>query len=418
MHFKQTINHTQKIYATKFMQNALYVLQMPLFELSKWLEKEIERNPVLEITWKAYFSDFPQVPHRDSLYQYLEKQIPLYYHHQAEKTTALYIAGNLNEKGFLTLSEEEICHALKIHPDFYRRVIKIFYQIEPIGLGTKGVRHSLLIQLSILEKKNSLLYQIIAHDFEALLKKNFSYLAKKFKISFNMIKNLIQKELRNLHLFPAQIFSQENPSIIIPDIIIEKEEKQWKIKTNETYLPLFHIHTNYLNYLSKPSPLTKQEYRFIASYISAGKKLQNIVERRKKILLSIGSYLLKKQKIFIEGIENYPIPMTQREMAKALHLSESTITRALSQKYLLCPRGLFSLNQFFSRALLSKSGKISSKKVKTVIQTLIEKENKHTPLSDLQLFQALSHQEIFCARRTITKYRQELNIPNCYKRKI
>ncbi len=418
MYLTQTVNHIQKIFTTKSMQNAFFVLQMPLFELSKWLEKEIEKNPLLEITLNTPPSEPFQIPYRESLYQYLERQVSLHYSHRSEKNVALYIAGNLNEKGFLTLSEKEICQALKINSDFYRRLIKIFHHIEPIGLGAKDVRHSLLIQLSILGKKKSLLYQIISNDFEAILNNHYLYIAKKFKVSLNTIKQLIQTELRSLNPFPAQAFGQANTQIIIPDMIIDQEEDHWKIEVNDAHLPSFHFHLNYLNYLSKPMALTKQEYQFIVSHVSKGKWLQQIIERRKKILFSIGSYLLKKQQMFIEGVEDYPLPMTQREIAKSLHLSESTITRALHQKYVFCPRGIVSLDQFFSSALQSKSGRISSKKVKALLQMLIEKENKNAPFSDLELSHTLSKQGIACARRTVTKYRQELNIPSCYKRKF
>lgn len=398
------------------LKRALQVLQMPLLELSSWLENELEQNPVLEVVLPKGMDDLSWIRSEETLFEYLEKEIFLHFTSSKERSLALFIAGSLNTKGFLTLSEKEICRHEDVSSAFFRQVIKRFHQIEPIGLGARDVREALLLQLIAKDQKKTRLYRIVDEHFDDLIHNRLQHIAKALHLSVKTVKKMIETELKRLDPFPGHRFSQDVIQEIVPDLCIEKEEDMWKVEVYGDCLPVFHIHPEYHQCL-KEKTLAKEELHFIRRHLASGKWLKRTLDRRKKILIEIGNYLLKKQLSFLEGIEQTPEPLTRREMASHLGLSESTVTRALHQKYVSCPRGLIPLSDFFSHGIQTDAGLISNRAAKNLLLGLIQNENKSAPLSDQALSEELQAKGVPCARRTIAKYRRELKIASCYKRR-
>lgn len=412
----QAIRQNQKLIMSFAMQQAFQVLQMPLLQLSKWLENEIEQNPLFEVIPSSSFQDLSWIQSKESLYQYLEREISLHFEREDERALGYFLAGSLNEKGFLTLSKKEICEHQGVSLPFLQRVLKQFHQIEPIGLGAQDVRESLLLQLASKGKKRKNLYLIIDKHFDDLIHSRFHRIAKTLHLSIKTVRELIQKELKQLDLFPGLSFNRELSQNVIPDLIIKKVDDHWSVELYEEFLPSFYVHPHYVKRLEQKA-LPKKEREFIRRHLASGKWLLRTLNRRKKILIEIGLCLLNTQLNFLEGLEESPALLTRREASSALELSESTIARAIAQKYVFCPRGLIPLNRFFSHPIQTESGEISSLAAKNLLFKLIQGENKKCPFSDRALSEKLSEQGIFCARRTITKYRKELNILSCYKRK-
>ncbi|CCB90149.1 RNA polymerase factor sigma-54 [Simkania negevensis] len=415
-HISQTVRQDQRLIMSFAMKRAFAVLQMPLPELSEWLQNELEQNPVLEVMLPSSTPDLSFVSKQDSLYEYLEKEIALHFRTDDEKKIALFIAGSLDSKGFLTLSDKEICDMLGIDQVTLTAVMNQFHQIEPIGLGARSAQEALLLQLLQKGQQKTRLYKLVHKYFDDLLHNRLQVIAKAMHLSVPIVKEMIQKELKKLDPFPGHQFNHEITQVIVPDLTIEKEGDMWKVEVYGEGLPQFHLHPRYLDNLEQEK-MAKDELEFVRRHLASGKWLVRTLERRKKILTDIGTYLLKKQWDFLEGITGAPLPLTRKEVATALGISESTVTRAITHKYVTTPRGLLPLAAFFSHAIQTQSGAISNQDAKNLLQKLVQNENKKSPLSDEALSEALKSQGIPCARRTVAKYRKELKIGSKHHRK-
>ncbi|MCP5503932.1 MAG: RNA polymerase factor sigma-54 [Chlamydiales bacterium] len=406
MEFQQSIRQDQRLIMSVAMERAFHVLMMPTLELNDWLEREIEKNPLLKLSHspsKPY--DISLIRSKVSLYDYLSHEIELHFETSQEKEIAREIAGSLDEKGFLTLSEEELLGK--------EAVLKKFQQIEPIGLGTRNVREALLLQLE--GKKKDLIYQIVDLHYDDLLHNRLGKISKSLKITLPEIKEMIHNDLRPLNPFPGRVFENDFNPPLIADVSIIKEGDSWSVEVNDSDLPTFEVHETYLKALENPYS-KQQEVDFIRRHLAAGNWLIRILHRRKKTLLEIATYLLKKQREFLEGIQGSPSPMTMKEVARALTLSESTITRAIAHKAIATPRGLLKFRSFFTHALQSEEGNVSNQEAKDLLLKMIDQEKD--PLSDQQLSIKLKERGIQCARRTVSKYRKELKIGSAHQRKM
>ncbi|MCB1107148.1 MAG: RNA polymerase factor sigma-54 [Chlamydiia bacterium] len=406
LHFSQCIRQDQRLIMSVAMEHAFHVLQLPVGELSEWVEQEVEKNPILHLTSHSIQEfNLSLIHSKPTLYEHLEQQITLHFTTNEDKEIARYLAGSLDDKGLLTLSPEELKGKEK--------VLHIFQRMDPLGIGARSIQEALLIQLE--ETKESLAYRIVANHFEDLLHLRLHKIRKKLGLSENQIKELIHTKLRPLTPYPGRGFQPTINPPLIPDVTITLEEELWNIDVNSSLIPTFQIHPIYLNALEGKG-LSKDESETIRRYLAAGKWLTRILNRRKKTLQDIAIYLLKKEKDFLEGVSTAPTPLTMREVAEALSLSEATVTRAIANKSVATPRGILSLRSFFTQGITTEKGTISNKVAKDLLKTLIKQEK--VPLSDAALSKELKARGIPCARRTVAKYRKELKIGSASQRKL
>ncbi|MEM8727135.1 MAG: hypothetical protein AAGE99_00245, partial [Chlamydiota bacterium] len=357
MEFQQNVGQDQRLIMSVAMERAFHVLIMPTFELNGWLEREIEKNPLLKLTHSPSGPiDTSLIGSKVTLYDYLVHEIELLFETAEEKEIAREIAGSLDKKGFLTLSEQELMGK--------EAVLKKFQRIEPIGLGARNVREALLLQLE--EKKCHPIYQIVDRHYNDLLHHRLGKISQSLKIDSTEIKKMVRRELRPLNPFPGRCFEDDFNPPLTPDISMIKEGNSWRIEVNDSDLPGFEVHETYLKVLENPDA-NQNEIDFIQRHLAAANWLTRIVDRRKKTLRQIATYLLKKQREFLEGIRNHPSPMTMKEAARALTLSESTMTRAVAHKSIATPRGLLKFRSFFTHALQSKQGNISNREAKDLL---------------------------------------------------
>jgi len=399
------------------MYQAFDVLQMPISELSDWVEREITYNPLFEIT-QTYHSNFPstEITKEPSQREYLSMEIRDHFDSEKERKIATYIGDALNEKGFLTLSIDEICSILCVNKPLVLNVLHIFQRMHPIGLGTHNVQEALLVQLEERGRKGSIIYNIVEQYYDDLLHQHLKKIARVFALNIHSVTSLIYSELRPLMPFPGYFFTSLSNPIIIPDITIEKEGDMWKIEMNERDLPSFQVHSQYLKILEESS-LTKKELSYMRRRLAAGQWLHHVINQRQETLKAIIVCILKRQSAFLEGMFHTPSPMTMNEIALALNRSHSTITRAVANKYISCPIGLLKLRTLFTQPLQTDIGVISSKKAQELLIKLVAQEKY--PLSDRELSTLLlQNHGISCARRTIAKYRKYLNIPASSERGI
>ncbi len=413
----QQVQLTQQLVLNPAMERALIALRLPILQLASWTHQEIESNPLLEITSSCLTRPLNQCTlaapfDREA---YFKREITGLFTTAEEQRLALYIAGCLDEKGFLSLSDRDICRDAHVSRSFFHKVLHNFHHIEPIGMGTRNARESLLVQLRIKKSGSSLMYRIVSDHFTDLIHTRWAKIGKKIGLSLAEMKALIQRDLTPLHPFPGFQLSQPDNTFVTPDIILTQHQEQWSIEVTHSYLPRFRILADYD--LSK-SPFSRKEERFIRRWLTSARWLSQILHRRQKTLYTIGAYLIEHQEQFLEGSSSVPYPMTLRSLASSIGLNPSTATRAIADKYLLCPRGLLKLRTLFTPRLAMTKKPVSNQRAKQLLHTLIARENKTFPYSDQRLAKALAKQGIFCSRRAISSYRREMQIPPSYQRKI
>lgn len=398
--FIQTV--TQKTCFSLRMQQSLQVLQMPIEELSLWLEEKAIQNPLIELP--SRFEALPsevEAPFVPSCFSHLMGQANLHFRTDKEKKLAEWIIGNLDEKGFYTLSEGELPSPFtKEELDFCLQEIQ---QFEPIGMGSFDLQECLLLQLKAEKKENTLAYALVASDLDLLIEGSLSSLEKTLRVSRKEIEKA-KEELAKLDPFPGYRFLPKTPAPLTCDITLE-EDLQMHVHTlafpKATTLPLME-------------ELTKEEKRQVKHFTSEANWVVNTLQRRSETLEKITKYLVEKQKPFLEGKTNTLAPLTVAKISEDLDLHESTITRAIANKRLNYPLGTLLLKNLLSKGL---SDEVSSDHALKLLQKLIAEEDKKAPLSDRELLEKMKEHGVPCARRTITKYRQILLIPTKYKRK-
>lgn len=420
----------QSLVLTMAMQQALYVLQLPVTDLVQWVQLQIEQNPLLQFD-ETPLEDHPTeldfdaqgfevLDHLDetfvrglfpdeifeepvclenlvhasiSLYDHLMQQARTAFHSSEQLAHAEQIIGNLDEKGFLGNFEAD------------PQILRVVQSFDPPGIAARHLQECLLIQLRAQKKEASVAYFLLDQHFNDLLRCRLSYLAKKLQMKISEIQAALQKDISGLDFHPASRFQASSSAAVIPDIIIEQIDTGYQVKINESLLPRF--------ILSPPS------FANLNRHYTEGKWMEQILARRREILTKIINYLLKRHAGFFSGTTQNLEPISMQEIAHELELHESTIARAVKDKYVSCPRGIFALRYFFPHlSATNEAGKaISHVSSKQLLKQLVEREDKNKPLSDKALAQAMSKAGIPCARRTIAKYRKVLNIPSASLRR-
>lgn len=379
---------------TQEMRQSIQVLQLPITELSQWLEDQLELNPALERVERVsgvFRKEVPlETPYCPSLFQVLMEQARLELE-GCELETAEWIIGNLDERGFFSLPL----------PDEQLPILNKIQELGPPGIAARDLRECLLLQL---EKKSAgLAYRLVRDHMEDLVHNRLEKIVKKLGCSRRALKEVVRREILSLDFCPAAQFSIEYVPVLIPDLIVDKQGDSWITAVNEEGLPMLHLSSQSMLCLTK---------------VQAGRHLIEALERRKSTLQKIAKYLVQKMPEFFEGSVTYPQPLTMKEVAAELGLHESTIARAVSGKAIQCIQGVLSMRSFFTSSLQNAEGQtVSNEQAKQLLKMLIGTENKAHPLSDEALAEMMAAKGIACARRTVTKYRKLLKIPTAALRR-
>ena len=400
-----SIKQNQKLVMNLAMRQAIQVLQMPIDELSNWLENEINQNPLLDLSLsKPQPSSEFQPAIEDTLQTFLKRECAVLFKKTEDHQISSLIIEALDEKGFLSISISELALMANTSCEQIYHIAFKISQLDPPGIATIDIQHSLLAQLEKHGKKQELCYLIIEKHWKLLTQNKLSQIASKLKVSLEAIKSAIHQDIRPLNLCPSSSFQKSHAVSVRPDIIIVEENDHLELYLPSDDLPAFTLHQSYLN----------SDETFVRKWLASAKWLERIIERRHRTLRLIGELLIEKQHRYFKGLENTPTPLRATQIAKFVGLSTSTITRALSNKYISTPRGLFPLNYFTSASTLN-----TTHHTQTIEEALIkevEKEDPQNPYSDVQLAQRLANRGIQISRRTVAKYRKNLQIPNTFCR--
>lgn len=391
----------------------LNTISIPAIELKEKIEKTIEENPFLEYDIKSNYSknnadinsliENTAANTKESLFEHLKSQIEITFNNKNDIEIAKQISTFINQDGYLTTPYGEIADILNINIKKVDEIVKVLKTLEPIGVAAKNISECLSIQLKYKENvdetiKNNAI-NIVENYLNELSKKNYKYIASKLNISQKEIIDAL-KLIQTLEPYPAREFDTTVVKYIIPELFIFKENNEWQVKTNETFIPLLKINKKYSKLLHE-SNFNKD----LKEKKDEAQNLINAVNERKKSLKRVGEGLLKLQIDFFENGKEFMKPLRLKDLAFEVGLSESTISRISNGKYLNTVWGTFSIKYFFSKNI---NGDLGSRAVKEIIKRIIE--NSGAKLSDEKIRLILKSEGIEIARRTVAKYRQSMNI--------
>lgn len=352
-----------------------------------------------------------------SLWDHLDWQANLTFFDEKDKEIAQHIIGNINEDGYLTNSVEEIAKTCKTSVEKVNEVREKIKEFDPVGVGSLTLKEALLAQIEYLQIKDEIACAIINHHLHLVEKSDYSHLAKVLGISLSAVKCHMEI-IKGLDPTPGMKYSQERTFYVVPDITVTKEDGKLNIVLNNESLPRLRISSYYKKLLAQTSKDNPDTYRFLKDKMQKAFWFLRSLDQRNRTVFKVAKYIVEKQKNFFEKGLEYIKPLTLIELAQEIGVHESTVGRVVANKYMMTPRGVFSLKYFFHKALPGDFGEeISSLRIKERIKKLIESEDKGDPLSDIEIGEVLARENLKVARRTVAKYRKQLRIQPSHIRK-
>ncbi len=458
MSMRVTQIQTQKTILAPSMQQSIEMLILPIAELNTAIDQELQENPLLEIdealtaqqnkhvddiiqySIKNYgdrhYSPAGQQSNPDdeivedrpiacsiSLDEFLLNQLHLEITDTEELKIGELIIGNLDENGYLKISVEEIARWLDLEDTYpVEMILTIIQSFEPLGIASRNLQECLLTQI----KQNfnghcELAQKIVRHHLDELGRKKYQDIARKLKVGLDEVR-AIARAIATLEPKPSRKYlkNDEQNIYVKPDITIIKDENdQLKVSINNENIPCLRVSQTYQKILKQPNR-SKEETEFIREKIKNALLFMKSIEQRKQTLKNIAEYLIQHQRDFLEtGNHSTLKPMILKDVAQVVDRNESTVCRAISNKFIETPVGFFPIKYFFSQAVNDNADgeSVTSRSVKEDLKALIEDEDKAHPLSDSEIEAYFKEKGMKIARRTISKYRKQLNILPSHLRK-
>lgn len=449
------------------------LIQLPTLAFEERLKQEIEENPALEQgkesveadelyedqddTWdeqenetldlEDYLSDddipdykttdsnYPeeskdhQIPYAagTSFHQHLISQLGTFEVSESTYLIAEYLIGSLDESGYLRRPEEDLIDDMAFHmnlivaPEELSDSLHIVQQLDPAGVGARNIAECLRLQLerqSATEARD-LAMAIIRDSFDLFSKKHFEKLQAKLKASEELLKEALTK-IEKLNPKPGASFANQSKTntYIIPDFTIRIEEDQIDVLLNARNAPELHVSKAYQELIrtyqqGKPSKEQKETVQFVKQKLDSAKWfIDAIKQRQNTLLITMNAIVQHQRSYFLSGDERDIQPMILKDIAEAIGMDVSTVSRVANSKYADTPYGTKLLKTFFSDAMTNEDGEtVSTRQIKSLVKDLIEAEDKKAPLTDDQIGKVLKEKGFKVARRTVAKYREQLDLP-------
>ncbi len=320
-----------------------------------------------------------------------------------------YLVGSLDDRGFLTQTAADIALQTSVPLDVVQQAIKILKNFEPAGIGCQNIAESLLQQLIAKGRSDSLAARILRDHFTLLSRRRIPEIARKLGSHMDDVQVAIE-EIGTLDPAPGRRFADDNNRVVVPDVTVEKDGQEWKIILNNDYIPRLRISNTYRELIAKGS-LSKQEREYLRERMRSGKFLINSIEQRQQTIERITREIIKVQTDFFERGVSRLRPLTMTQIADVVGVHETTVSRAIANKFIHTPHGVFDFKYFFTPGYQADNGaSVSNTSVKDMINDLIAGEDRSHPLSDQEIVGKLQERGINIARRTVAKYREELGL--------
>ncbi|HET7712670.1 MAG TPA: RNA polymerase factor sigma-54 [Thermoanaerobaculia bacterium] len=470
---------SQKLIMTPSLQQAIKLLQLSKLELQEVLNQELLENPLLEetaeeakteeaeaeaqetktetdeeapkvetkeekekdsfdeIDYDAYFQDYIEYGYNPrmteeyeefpientltrppNLTDHLNWQLSMSDASPRIKEIGQFIIGNIDEDGYLRASTEEIMASGPFEQEETEQAVRTIQTLDPIGVAARDLRECLLLQVQFLEIDNPLVETIIRDHWDEFMQRKFVQLAKTLSIDMKTLEGIVEI-IKHLDPKPGRKYSNERAIYVEPDVYVQKVGDEYVIVLNEDGMPKLRINSSYRSMLnSMDNKQDGETVNYIKDKIRSAVWLIKSLDQRQRTIYKVAESIVKHQREFLEKGIDFLRPLVLRDVADDIQMHESTVSRVVSNKYMHTPRGLFLMKYFFHSGIDSDTGEdISSLTVKKKIQGYIEAEDPRKPLSDSKIMKILNDEGINIARRTVAKYRDELNIPSSTDRK-
>lgn len=461
------LSQTQKLIMTPRLQQALKLLQVPTLELQQILKQEVLQNPLLEevdevteqedidreasadeqnneesedpaeedpIDWSDYLQDGAldrtYVPQSETNMEFLEK-VPVTRTTLAESLLeqlhflnlpkesmriAEFLIGSLDDRGWVVTAMDDIVDSLGVPAEPIEKVLRVVQALEPAGVGARDLRECLLIQLDARGDRDTLAWNMIHNCFEHLVNRRFPEIARVLKVTVLEVQSAAD-EIATLNPRPGTSVSAEDPKYVVPDLLIERVDDEYMVMLNDRNVPRLRISSAYESVIAankrRPDATTeqKQTREFIQGKLASAKWLIQTIEQRRRTMIKVMTCIVREQREFFDKGIAFLRPLTLAAVARQIDMHESTVSRVCSGKYVQTPRGVFELKFFFSSGLATDDGEdVSARTAKDIIKGLIDEEDKKDPLSDQRIAEMLHEKGLQIARRTVAKYREQLQI--------
>lgn len=320
-----------------------------------------------------------------------------------------YLVGSLDDRGFLTQTPNDVALQTGLPLDCVQEAGRQLKGFEPAGIGASTLGECLLLQLAAKSRSDSLAARIIREHFALLTRRRIPEIARKLGVHTDDVQEAIE-EIGALDPAPGRRFAEDSNRVVVPDVTVEKDGDEWKIHLNSDYIPRLRISSTYKDLIAKGT-LSKQERDYLRERIRSGKFLINSIDQRQQTIERITREIIKVQLEFFEHGVSKLRPLTMTQIADVVGVHETTVSRAIANKYIKTPHGVFEFKFFFTPGYQSDSGaSVSNTSVKDMINDLISGEDRSQPLSDQEIVVKLQEKGINIARRTVAKYREELGL--------
>lgn len=443
---------------------SLKMLQMPILKLEQTLRHELATNPLLEeaegpendqldeepefdvaadeggeaesidpkldkIDWEDYLNDYDNSEYKvrqikekpddsflataspeKTLYDHLGEQLSFLRLSDNEHQVGEYILGNINPSGYLVVSPDEMAEELKVPVEKIEKILVKVRAFDPTGVGSRDLRESLLTQLKERGLDNTLAYRIVDEHLYDLEKKSILQISKLMGVPFEKAQAAMDV-IKGLSPTPAHGRFDSGAAIIIPDLIVERIGDDFVIFHNDRNLPRLRINPSYRALVKKGKSSSKDTKNYIRQKLEQARWLINSINQRRNTMIRVMEVIIDQQREFFEKGTEYLKPLIMEDVARIVEMNVATISRVSNSKYVQTPHGVFEIKYFFNTGISrNDGGEISKRHVKRQIEEIINAENPEKPLSDQEIYRRLQEEGIKLARRTVTKYREELKI--------
>ncbi|HEY2124960.1 MAG TPA: RNA polymerase factor sigma-54, partial [Chthoniobacterales bacterium] len=352
---------------------------------------------------------FDSIATQETLQQHLMGQLNQNSLNADDRKTAELIIGNIDDNGFLQTNPEEMALNTGIPREDFEHMLTLIQSFYPPGVGACDLRECLLIQLKREGKGNGLEYKMISEHMADLGKRRFPEIARRMGISVEQVQKCANN-IAQLDPRPGAIFAQAPQNYVLPDVTVEKINGEYQVILNGEQIPHLRISNTYKDIMSKDGNGNEVK-DYIRDKIRSGKFLIKSIHQRQQTISNIAHQIVSRQREFFDHGSSHLKPMTMVQIADAVGVHETTVSRAISGKYMSTPQGVFEMKYFFTPGYQTATGEsMSNTSVKEAILDLVKNETGNAPLSDKEIVEILSKRGIPIARRTVAKYRTELNI--------
>jgi RNA polymerase sigma-54 factor len=463
----------QKLVMTPSLQQAIKLLPLARLELQTYLAQEMQVNPVLEesvtqqedeeydaesemkeaeeqaaekeekgkegvndtFDYEAFFRDYfdlsytpftsPEITeypsfentlvNPTSLSSHLEWQLGLSSPPEPINGIASEIIGNLDENGYLKVPLEEIAQTNGYDMKDVEKALDIVQHLDPIGVGARDLKECLMIQVHHYGYTGTPVETIINEHLDLLRNHNYNELAKKLKCSLDEVETWVD-HVKHLDPMPGLKFSSSRPQYVTPDVYVIKVDGDYKIILDDDGIPKLRINPIYRRMMEESNSPETIEY--IKDKIKSALWLIKSIDQRQKTIYKVAESIVRHQRSFLDyGIE-FLKPLILKTVAEDIGMHESTVSRAVTNKYMHTPQGVFEMKFFFHSSLSNSRGvDVSSLSIKERLKKIIEAENPGKPLSDSEITTIFQKEGLKISRRTIAKYREDMKIPPSHQRR-